>query len=585
MIEEGKLKMKNNENEQLRKKAQFLWRDKRNYKTRLVISAIATFCMCFTFIFFGPIELTAFGQDSLTFTVSDILFIMLGVSMLIFAVITLLVAMLRGKIFNYVVTAIFSLTLCGYIQGNFLNGHLGALTGDAIDWYTQRTDMLLNLLIWLVIFIIPYIVLYFHKKGWKQMICFVSSALVVMQVIALITLFINPPAEKKTDQKDQYLTTDEIVQYSQTNNTLVFLLDRLDYNYIQEVLDDDPHFFDGLDGFTSYTNAISEHARTRPAANYMLTNCDELLYKVPAQNYFEDSWNQGNKNILKDIHNAGYKADVYTQISDMFGSGNTVSDYVSNMSENNNQLDVMGVTSELSKLSVYRYAPISMKPFFWTYTDYVNKNAFVENKDSERYEIDETKYSENIDKMSLSDNDKYFKFYHFNGSHPPYVVKADGTKSSQSTSVVEQTKGNFNILMKSFEKMKELDIYKDASIIIVADHGYSVSDTAPLDDAVKIGMFYKPSGKEGTPLKTSQAPVSLRNIPATILKDSGIDYKNYGVPLDEVKDNQNVVRTFYKSVMEGSHEKKLYTYEITGNAGDFKNWKQIGVAPIEYPYY
>lgn len=566
------------------KKIQLLWQDNRNYKTRLIIAFIVTFAMCFTFVFFGPVELTTFGQESLSFGVFDIVYIMAGVAVAALIVISLLVSMLHGKIFNYIVTGIFSLTLCGYIQGNFLNGHLGALTGDAVDWHLQRTAMLINLLIWLIIFIIPYIVLYLHKKGWGKMIVYVSAVLVIMQTVALITLFVNPLEKKGEQSQPHYLTTDEIVEYSQEKNTIVFLLDRLDYNYIEQVLADDSHFFDKLDGFTSYTNAISEHARTRPAANYMLTNCDELLYKVPAKKYFEDSWTQEN-NILEDFSNANFKTNIYTQILDMFGSGNTVDKYVSNLSNDDKKIDIMGVTSELFGLSIYRYAPTSMKPFFWTYTDYVNKNAFIKKKNNERYEIDETKYMKEINKMTLSKSNNYFKFYHFNGSHPPYVVKEDGTKSSTATSVVSQTKGNFNILFKSFQKMKELGIYKDASIIIVADHGYAVSDKKPLSDSVKIGMFYKPSGSEGIPLVKSNAPVSLKNIPATLLKSSGIEYKHYGIPLDEVKENSNVTRFFYKTVEKDGHERELYKYQISGDASDFRNWKKIGVDTIKYPFY
>lgn len=577
--------MNKDSNKQLSKKLQLLWQDKRNYKTRLLIAMAASFVMCFTFIFFGPIELTAFGQDSLTFHVFDVLYIMAMVAIVSFVIISLVVSMFKGRIFNYIVTAIFSITICGYIQGNFLNGQLGALTGDAIDWHLQRTGMLINLLVWLIIFIIPYIVLYLHKKGWKNMIYIVSSALVIMQLVALITVFMNPPVKKEMNSKDVYLTTHEIVEYSKENNTLVFLLDRLDYDYVQQVLDDDSHFFDKFDGFTSYTNATSEHTRTRPAANYMLTNCEELLYKVPAQKYFEDSWNHDNKNILEDLNKAGYKSDVYTQIGDMFGSGKSVENLVSNLSTHKRVLDNMGVASELVGLSMYRYAPISIKPFFWTYTDYVNKNAYVDSQEDEKYVIDEVKYSNKIEDMSLNENDKYFKFYHFNGSHPPYVVNENGTKSSSSTSVVQQTKGNFQILFHAFQKMKELGIYKDASIIIVADHGDSITDYKPLQKATRIGLFYKPSGEEGSALKQSQAPVSLRNIPATLLRDSGIDYSKYGKALDEVKENEDILRVVYKTVMKDGHEKELYTYEVTGDASDFKNWKIASVDTIEYPYY
>lgn len=572
-------------NKQFLEKTERIWKDNRRYRTRLLISSIVIFSMCFTFIFFGPIELTAFGQESLRFSVSDIIWIMASVAILIFVGLSLVVSLLKGRVFNYVITGFFSFTVCGYIQGNFLNGPLGALTGDEIAWHTQKGGMLINLFVWFVIFIIPYIVLYFHKKGWKNMICFISSALVVMQAVALLTVFINTPSQEDKIKDDNYLTTNEMFQYSKKDNTLVFLLDRLDYDYIEDVLEDDPNFFNELDGFTSYTNAISEHARTRPAANYMLTNCDDLLFKIPAQKYFEDSWSYNNKNILKDINDAGYKTNIYTEIKDMFGSGKTVENYVSNMTHNDSKIDIPGVTAELISLSTYRYAPTSMKPFFWTYTDYVNNNAYVKNVENERYKIDETKYMEGIGEFNISNNDKYFKFYHFNGSHAPYTLDANGKRSLQPTNVVEQTKGSFKILFSAFHKMKELDIYKDASILIVADHGTAVSDNEKLKKAIKIGLFYKPRGVEKIALQNSKAPVSLKNIPAMILKGSDIDYAKYGTPLDEVNEDSSIERTFYKTVVEDGNEENLYTYKITGDAGDFKNWQEIDKSVIEHPYY
>lgn len=65
--------------------------------------------------------------------------------------------------------------------------------------------------------------------------------------------------------------------YSPEKNTIIFLLDRLDYDYMEQVLETDPDFFAPLDGFTSFTNATSEYARTKPAANFMFTGNESCL--------------------------------------------------------------------------------------------------------------------------------------------------------------------------------------------------------------------------------------------------------------------------------------------------------------------
>jgi arylsulfatase A-like enzyme len=124
--------------------------------------------------------------------------------------------------------------------------------------------------------------------------------------------------------------------------------------------------------------------------------------------------------------------------------------------------------------------------------------------------------------------------------------------------------------------MKELGIYEDSEIIIVADHGEAVSDSRPLTKATAIGLFHKPSGSANTPLVKNTAPVSHKNIPATILKAMNVpNYSDFGTPLDEVDENADIVRYFYKSVTNSGHEAEVYKYKITGNARDFANWELI----------
>ena len=66
------------EKELLKKKAKALWSDKRTYANRLVLSGAAMFAACFTFIFFGPFEMVAFGGRYLVYTYLDVMWLLLG---------------------------------------------------------------------------------------------------------------------------------------------------------------------------------------------------------------------------------------------------------------------------------------------------------------------------------------------------------------------------------------------------------------------------------------------------------------------------------------------------------------------------
>ncbi len=558
-------------------KLKYFWSDTRSYAKRFVISVFPVFFLVMTFVFFGPFEMALTNSSSLVFKPLTVGLTM-GLSALgISIAVALIMPLLRGRLFNYAVCATFATSIAGYLQGNFLNGELGSLTGDTIGWHLMLKEMTINLVIWAVIFIIPFILSYFSRKIWKNAVQFVSIIIIAAQIVGIVSLFITPKVFDDTylsDDSDYYFSEDDLYKFSSDHNVVVFLLDRLDYDCITEVLKHDPNFFDKLDGFTSYTNAISEFARTLPGASHILTGFEENVYLENAEDYLDNSYSASGKNILEVIKNAGYDIDIYSTVNTMFGTPTKFTDYVSNMSTATSKTNYQRLVANMSLVSAYRYAPIALKPFFWCYSDDINAGIYIE---STRYEIDEIRFDRDLEEMSLDTSSKHFKFYHFNGPHAPYILNEDGTKSEFVTSRREQTMGSFNILYRTFEKMKELGIYESSEIFIVADHGEAVSDKRPLQKATAIGLFHKPSGASGTELKYNDAPVSHKNIPSTILRSMGVEnYLDFGTPLDAVKENdETVVRYFYKSVMEDGHEKKIYKYEIKGHASDFKNYKIV----------
>lgn len=347
-------------------------------------------------------------------------------------------------------------------------------------------------------------------------------------------------------ETDYYLSNDGMYSFSKKHNIVVFLIDRLDYNRILEVQKEDPNFFDKLDGFTLYTNALSEFARTRPGANHILTGYDTDVYLQSRTNFLNNSWSGYGENILQVMKDAGYDIDLFAYVWDMFGSPSKFARLVSNMS--------------------------------W------DKDL----KETTEYEIDEYLFSTGIKNMALTSKKSSFKLYHFNGPHNPYTLNADGTKSDKTTSKLEQTMGCFSILFKTIDKMKALGIYESSEIIIVADHGDAISDYKPVQRATTIGLFHKPSGAAGTELKYSKAPVSHKNIPATILKAMGVEnYSKFGTPLDEIAEDAQITRYFYKSVMdsETKHESYVVVYAINGDATNFFYWRKQKTYDVLYYFY
>lgn len=573
------------------KKLKALWSDERKYGKRFLLALCVMLASTFTFVFFGPLEMVAFSSKSLSYSYLDAAPLLLGLMGAIVAVATPLLSLLRGRIFNYVLCTLFSFTLTGYLQAAVFNGNMGTLTGDGIEWRTLGFEMFSNLLLWATVLCALLFVMYLRRKLFQKMVVFVSLLLVVMQIAPTVMIFAGTYKETAvTGIADYSLSVKGMYNYAEKDNVFIFVLDRLDYDYVEKVLEEDPDFFAPLDGFTQYTNAISAYARTKPALNHILTAKEEmtyLAYSVYQEDYYRDSWTVNGENVLSLLKKEGYDIGLYTNIRYLFFDGEYARSLADNATNGEAELIPEALLPKLMQLSAYRYSPLALKPFFWADTVFYNENVRAKD-DTPDYSFSDAMRLAGFSGATVKKGESgALRFYHFMGSHAPYNLNEDGTlvKEGEVSNVTKQTMGCFNRLYEAFAKMKELGIYEDATILITADHGSAVDDTKPVQKETRIGLFYKPSGKAGVPLELSSAQVCTGNLPATILKNAGIDYSDFGRALDEIGEDEEVTRYYFKSICTADGESTVCMYSVKGDASDFDNWKLEEEFPVTGSFY
>lgn len=193
--------------------------------------------------------------------------------------------------------------LCApYIQGNALNPNLGTLDGTPIQWESMTLTMLANLAVWAVIFLIPYVVAYLKPRLWRGLMIFISILMIGMQSVALVSLIVKN--DYIGSVSNGYLSNSTIYEVSPKNNVIMFVLDRYDRVYAEEVFKRWPEIKESLTDFTFYDNVIGSYSRTFPSINYLLTGVEEH-YDIPIDEYIQKAWTEGT--FLKDIKNAGYE--------------------------------------------------------------------------------------------------------------------------------------------------------------------------------------------------------------------------------------------------------------------------------------
>ena len=557
-------------------------KEHKRFQKRLLLSAAVWLGFCYTFLFFGPLELVAFSGDSLVYGYRDVLWPLVILSVCVWLAATLLTALLKGAAFRVALALCSGVTVCGYLQSVFLNGEMGRLTGDAVALDPVAASVGVGL--WCCILTALLLFMHFKRKLFRKVVVIAALVLTVMQFAPTVGILSGAYEQAQTEEDRSCLSDEGFYEFSGEKNVVVVVLDRLDYDYVEAALRKNPDLFADFEGFTVYNNAVSAYARTRPALLHMLTGAEELIYQTSFWNLYSDAWSYEGRSLLEDIQAAGYTSELYTKMNYLFSDTDYARQFAGNYYSGKQEINAPLVVGKLMGLSAYRYSPAILKNLFWADTNFYNEGALVE-AEINAYEFDDLEYMPGFSEIQAGRSAGSFKLYHFHGPHAPYTMDENGFGSQEDTSAERQLRGNLKHLTSLFARMKALGIYDQATIIITGDHGAAVSDMKAVQKETRVGIFYKPAGAAGEAVFSS-APVRTSDIPATVLKAMGRDYSRYGAALDDIREDQNRVRYYYKTIYTGDplKESYCYTYEIQGDASIFENWVLVEEGEIPYGY-
>lgn len=571
-----------------KEKLEWLLNDQRAFKTRLVLAALVCASLVFTVLVFGPLELFATSRSDMLFDLSDIIGALLLVAFFALLIMTGALIILRGRLFDVALCIASSIALGCYIQASFFNGFIGELTGDLIQWHDYTGDAIVNILVWLAIFLIFILLRFFNTKSWQIFVASISALLIVVQFVALVSLSADLTRRMPNEDKSLVLTAEGTLELSESKNIVVFLLDRLDRDYIDVVKEQDPHFFDDLNGFVEYPDNMTRYWQTFPSVAYSLTGL-ENNYDIPRMDYFDLAYDEHM--FVDDLKSEGWATKLYLSEGYDFGHKSQLVDRASNLKSVNDvlQKESQGINfttslrlvKRLDQLSAFRYAPIGLKAVFWMPSTDVSQVVLDErNEFSSAYQLE---FMQDLKAEGISSTIKepVFIYYHLDGPHGPNHLMADGTPIPEGvTDPIEETIGCFSIIYEYIRQLKELGIYEETCIIITGDHGATTDRT---------GLFFKPMGASTEPLLQSFAPVSDKNLVPTIIRESGISSTAtaaQGFSYSDVTTENTPVRI--RDLTQGSEADGVYTftrYEVTGSTREPENWHVVSQSESSVDYW
>ena len=547
-------------------------------------SLLAAFAFSFTYVVFAPYETFLGNASEFRFDFSWLWGIVALKGLLIFSFVALMLMFLKGRLKIVATALVFGVTVAGYVQAMLFNGMMHNLDGTETGW--SGSSVTVNLIIWIAIAVLPAVICLIIKKHWRK-ICSAGSALIAgMQVVAMVSLILTS-AQPNVGSLMSYAG---IYEVSAKNNVIIFVLDKFDQTYVDKMLTAFPNSLDGLKGFTYYPNATGSYCFTHVAIPYLLTGD-----RIP-------EYDPTDEQVISQIDNSEY----FKYITEHTGSlciytdefnirSNDARSKIDNCVRANYIVDEAGILEASRKASLYRLLPFKYKQNY-VYDSSNFNSALTSMATDDYYSLDDYDSEAAMDKAilkdGLSENKQYgdnsFRFIHVKGAHDRYKLNENAeyleTPISAEDGGLEKTAaGSMKLVSDYLKALNDLGLYKDATVIITADHGNAHVIESDDDTARNVNpiMFFKPAGAGyDQPLKTSNAPVSHDDIFPTVIRALGGDYTKFGRCLDEIGENEDRTRYFYW-VFRDLDEPNILTYyhkeyAVTGDARDNANWHETG---------
>jgi len=201
--------------------------------------------------------------------------------------------------------------------------------------------------------------------------------------------------------------------------------------------------------------------------------------------------------------------------------------------------------------------------------------------------------------MSVDRDASVYKYVHLMLSHNPMVTTADceyaGVLPSIRDNIISQARCGLIEVVRLLEKMKELGIYNDATIVLQADHGVWV---APRGLELKAGagdknrfIVHPASVGEALPLmavklphasgsiETSLVYSSITDTPATIASVMGLDSDFDGRSIfdlapGEARERKHYIYEYLRSEWKADYLAPMQEYVVNGSAYNSATWRK-----------
>ena len=581
----------------------------------ILIIILMGFVWAFVYAYITPLDIILNNQMDFMITFFDAAKYMLTGALFLLAVylvVALVSLIISKKLFIVLNILLLDIIISFYVQELFLNGKMvRSEDGSAVGKITNM-ELSLNLFVHFSIVIFPVVILIYYLfklRGNTEKIrkietlvikkIFLPATLIiiVMKISGFASSYISndPTRYQPADDNSVKLASYEpTVSFSEKNNIYVFIVDRFDSFWCDNLFEAYPELEDMLDGFTFYRNNLSHYTNTFPSIASMLTA--NLYDDSEWFNYLNRAWE--GENALSILKDNGYKINMILDRATTYGKQSNIIELADNFEKPKDMdyyVDEKKIRNIFYGLTLSRVLPYSFKGFYDYVLSDISNVRYINYTFDARFKYyvgavccdSDCAIYDYVSSASFNteSDSNVFTIIHLHGAHDfnkDLIDKTGIERPMNAVGITTTVRANFETILRYIDMAKENDVYDKTTFIILGDHGKSpgqiTGDNKLLTEPDVTALLVKPAGAVSGKLKyDNTSTLSNDMLAASILEYAGIDHKDYGYSYDDVVKTGKIIPREFKTYVWCGIGKVMpnTTYIIDGDARNLDNWKII----------
>lgn len=441
---------------------------------------LVSLALCFMLFIYAPYELYLTNPGEFWFSVKQ----MLPYTLALFAAGTALCAaalFLAARFFPpricSLLTAVLLFALIAfYLQGNFLVAGLPGLDGTEFDRNAYPAQRLLSGLCWGGSAVIVFL-LFIKTKGrlFSRLAVFLGGGSALLMLLTLAGLFI---VNGKSEDKVLAYTNAHLLDFSKEENFIILHLDAVDPYVFESVLSEAPEYRKAYEDFTYFDNTMSGYPYTKCSIPLILTG----------------KWYEAKGDFNAWVNDAIADSPIFSQLSvqnyqlGLYDLDNFLlsEKKLGGMFENTCRKDLV-ITSKVEmaktilRMAIIKYFPWDLKEVGYRVQNTMYGFRAVRSANGEDcYFWDNILFYERLNEPGAIRvrPEKTFKYIELKGGHTPFSTGKDVSYDPNAT-YFTCVEASMKIVARTIELMKENNVYENAVIVVLSDHGFLSEGNEP----------------------------------------------------------------------------------------------------------